>query len=281
MASLQETDMYAKNLTVSETKAAVNELVKYPKVIRDNADPPIPNQTYATISYNLLESPVRVKKVDENGNETYGKPTYGFLKVRGTYPSETSALKGSMEIIRDVDSKNNILTIPVGRWVPITEEDLVKSENKYDVKINPDDESEVQLRDKATKKRDAERKRKANELKEREKELQDMPDITEDRTSLEYYTMRRKTEMELTGAIKQVHKKLKEYEDSRKKVWRELREREEVSPQYKEEWLDFMNKVYKERGIPIFKPSETQFEDYENVDLDALIKDGVEKFDFY
>lgn len=251
-------DQYADPLTSEQTKAAVESLVnRYPRVIRQNIDPPVPNQTHSLVSIDLFKEP----KKDRDG-----KPVYGFVKVRGSYSNQTSAETEAGKLIKNVDSNTRILIIPTGHWYPISPNERYISD-KLDVRMN---EEEVQLRDQAVKEKNEERKRIMRELKEREDELKNDGDVYDHPESLDKYTMKRNTEMNLTNEIRRARAALEKLELRRKQIWKELKRLDEAFPTHTDEWLEQHNKAFTAVGLPAFIPRADQFSEYESISLDDL-----------
>lgn len=254
----------AKPLTDDELAQALTENVcAFPRVVRDMRDPPISNQSFANVSLMLFKEPRQFKS---------GKPVSGFMKIRGVWPTESTASADASRIIKEVDSKYPIRIAPVGAWLPITEEtDFVKE--SIDVRMK---DEETHLRDEAVREKNAERRKVMRELREREEELQGEEDVYAHRDTLAYYTMKRWTEVTLSETIERKQQELAKMEATRKGVWRELRELEVDNPQYTGMWIEYFNDKRQEVSIPEWKPSATQFEGYDATTLDGLVAEGVE-----
>lgn len=255
--SIPRIDPYADPLTAAETRAAAAELIKFPRVIRQNVDPSVPNQTHTLISMDLFKEP----KKDKNGNLTYG-----FFKTRGSYGNEQLARSEAGKLIKTVDSNTRVLIVPTGHWLPVTPSDHFIAD-KEDVRMN---EEEVHMRDEIVKAKDEERKSIMRELKEREDELKRSAEEEHNPSTIENYTDKRNTEMVLTNEIRHALKSLEKLENRRKQVWKELKKLDKAYPNYTEEWIDFMNDVRKGVGLPALIPRSDQFDDYNNTSLDNL-----------
>lgn len=231
-------------------KAAVEgQISHYPKVVRRLQDPPITNQVYSNISFMLYKEPRKLSN---------GKPVYGFVKSRGNWPDVDTSKQEAGKLIREVDSKFQIRIAPVGAWVPITEENAFVKDLE-DVRMN---EEEVHLRDSAIKQKMQEQRTLQNQLREREEELKS-GDIYDDPSSLDFYSMKRVTEITLGEAIITQRRTLENTIANLEKVRTELKLLERLNPSYTEEWIDRYNVERRKGGIPDFIPSEKQFRDYE------------------
>jgi len=251
----------------TNAEAVRSQTIKYPKVVRQMDDPPIANQLYGNLSFMFFDDPKTLST---------GKKVYGFCKVRGVWPTETTATEDSKRIIQEVDSRFQIRIAPVGAWVPLTNEnafckDLLDVGGK-DADVN-------QLRSEAIKQKEGEQRRIMRELKEREDDVQ-TEDIYDDKKTLKYYSMRRVTEMRLTEACEINRKKLEKIIHNQLKVRLELKQLEQENPQYTGEWVDCYNQEREKSGIFAYVPGPDEFDEYENVtveELEKLVQEGSVK----
>ena len=239
-------------------EAVRSQTIKYPKVVRQMDDPPIANQMYGNLSFMFFDDPKTLST---------GKKVYGFCKVRGVWPTETTATEDSKRIIREIDSRFQIRIAPVGAWVPLTNEnafckDLLDVDTKDDMN---------QLRSEAVKQKEGEQRKIMRELKEREEDVC-TEDLYDDKTTLKYYSMKRVTEMRLTEACEINRKKLVKTEHNQHKIRLELKHLERGNPQYKEEWVECYNQERKKSGIFAYVPGEDEFDEYEKITAEELEK---------
>src|SRR5579862_736211 len=245
-------------LTDKELEIAVEQQVfTYPQVVRQMIDPPISSQRFGNVSFMLFDIP-RIFR---------GKPIYGYMKLRGNFESEIVSRKDAYRIVRDVDSKFQVRIAEVGTWVPITENDSVVKE-LYDVQ---ESEKETHLRDEIAKQREAETRRIANEIKDAEERLIKGSDIYDDCESINFYTMKRVTEMKLHETYQIQVAKLKELESKIGEQRIIVKRLERDHPNYTNEWIDTYNAERKKTSLPVFIPGETQFEEYESLTLEDLL----------
>ena len=244
-------------------KAAVEgQFVVYPKVVRTNVDPPIPNQTVGNLSFMLFKTPRMFRD----------KPIYGYVKLRGSFIDEKAARFDAYKLVREVDSKFQVRCAAIGTWVPITDDNSCIKE-LYDVREN---DEEKHIRDEAVKEKEAEARRIAREIKESEEALKNGDDIYDKPESLDFYTMKRVTEMRLFESYQISLRKLKEIEDSMIETHMILRISEVDHPEYSGEWLDIYNRERAKTSLPAFVPNERQFERYDSTTLSQLFEENPE-----
>jgi len=253
MASSSTPDWYDPEyppLKGSVGQAAVKgQTVSYPMVVRSNFDPTVIGQQVGLVSFIFFKEP----QIDK----TSGKPIYGFFKLRGNYPDIDTAKKNAANLIRDHDSKYRIRTGPVGYWLPITEADGPGTD-MTDVRMRED---EVHLRDQAAKDAQNEEGRVMKELEDRKEQLK--KDIYDDPTSLDYYTMKRVTDLRLQEMYDVEKNRLIEIEQKLEVVRKELKKLEGANPKYRDGWVDNYNEGRKKVGMPLYVPSEKHLTNYE------------------
>ena len=251
--------------TKEALKAEDAQISTYPQIVRQHVDPGITGQSTGIVSFMLLKEP---KKSQD------GKPVYGFMKLRGNYESQEVALAKAKKLVRDVDSKYEMKLAPVGVWVPITETQHAVQQ-MYDVKGGDDEhpDSHKLIRDDAFKEKEAERKAKMKELEDATKQLKEGSDIYDDTHSLDFYTMKRVTEMHL---VEELIVQEKKYNDLKEKValTRGITlNLESEHPEYRDKWLDNYNGRRAETGIPEFKPGADQFKGLEESTIEDIIQE--------
>ena len=222
----------APALTTEELNAALSAkmIQKFPKITRHKNDPSIQNQQYANVSFMLL-------KEAKNG-------VCGFVKVRGVWGDDEVATRDAKRLIKEVDSTSIIHLAPVGFWVPVTNNEAF-SQDQLDVKMR---ETDMALRDEAAKEVDSKNKQQQREIEERKRELKERGDI-DDPTSLDYYTKKRVTQLELKKVLVQGREKLKTLKKSLRKLENEIITLNNNNPTYLDKWLDNYNKARKNVGL--------------------------------
>ncbi len=260
-------DAQGDPLTKEQTNSALkHRVVSYPvRVKRINDDPPS-DQSKGIITFMLFKEP----RVTPSGN-----PVLGFFKLRGNYSNDSDCTARATQIVKEIDSKCVNRIAPVGKWLPICEDDLFVMD-KLDVREN---EEEIHLRDQAVKDADAERRRIQREIRDREEECKS-GDIYDNKESLRYYSMRRVTDMRLTEAVETVSKSLARNISVQDECRAELKDLERRFPEYKNEWIETYNVERRKAGLPDFVPREDKFKDYENwtpITMPATENDDVKQ----
>lgn len=235
-------------------RAAVNgQLVRYPQIARDLTDPPIPQQQFVNISYMLLDDP----RTLENG-----KREYGMLNVRGTWPTRTAAEKDGKRIIREVDSRNLVLVVPVGQWIKITD-DTSHIGDKIDVKTD-DDDSKPALRDEVALRRRREEERKIREIKEHEEEMlaeeRDPRTVDELENTLEGYIKKRVKEITHLEIRQKFEEQMHALDYLMTENANVLAVLERDHPEYSTQWLEGYNDQRNKYGVPSYTLSEVERE---------------------
>lgn len=242
-----------------EAKNAVNDLMvsasNYPKIVRSQQDVPIPQQDYGLISWNLFKEPKTLPG---------GKNVYGFFKLRGNYPDVNMCKNRSAEIIRNQDSKNKILILPVGQWLPITEDEATVKEN---IEVDSSQSADP-MKEAAIKTREDEEKRIMRELKEREEEVKNAKDLNDDPEHIDFYTMKRVTWSSLVTERDAMKKKLENIDKKIVIVRRLLYGLEKKFPEYSKLWIDVYNQERRKSGIPDLIPNAHHEKEY-----DEMVKD--------
>ncbi|MDB4769395.1 hypothetical protein OAG24_00370 [bacterium] len=240
-------------------KAAVEgQFIAYPKISRSQVDIPIPNQEWVNISVMPLDEPKKLKN---------GKNFYGFLQVRGSWPNQEIAKIKASEIISQIDSKNKIVCVPGGRWVPFSSDEQFISDTT-DVSDDPNDHK--QLRTQAVKDKQKEDEKHLREIREREEELKESEKKDEDPNSLDSYITHRVTEKTIREVLKRRKKEIKKTEDQLMETCKILKTLERDFPKYSKDWIARYNSVRKERGIPEYIPGEHESDEYESLTLEYL-----------
>ena len=252
------------------TAAVKGQHYVYPEVVRKQSDPPIMHQTYGNLSFMIFDTPRRFR----------GKPIYGFVKLRGNHSDKDSAIFDSQRIIKEVDSKYQVRTAPVGAWVPITE-NISVVEEMIDVR---EKEEEHHLRDEAIRQREKEVQKISKELKDGEERIKNEQDVYSKTESLDFYTTKRVTETRLFEAIEVQKRKVKELELKLVETYLLCRKLEVKNPDYSDKWVDRYNEELSKTSTSAFVIMDSQLEAYNSNTLESLIEqypeinELVEKF---
>jgi hypothetical protein len=224
--------------------------------VTKEVDEPIVNQGLGLLSFNLFDVP----RVTKNN-----KKVYGFLKLRGNFPGSVHdtkiAQEKAAEIVRLQDSRHPIKIAPVGMWLPITD-DNDASNDKVDVKIDPDNKEDIQFRDEAAREKAKKDKAIAMQLAERAQDLRrEMEeDITADvdQTSIDDYTKTRFTEDRVYQWVRAKEIDLEEFRAKLTTVREKLYDMHLKNPEFESKglWIDHMNNVRKQTGVSEYVPNE-------------------------
>ena len=167
------------------------------------------------------------------------------MRLVGNYGDEGTAFTESSKVIKEHDSNHKCMLLPVGMWMPITEETAF-SKQQVDVKMK---EHDAAIHDEAEREHHSRLRQHQRELMEREEELRNTPDIYDDPESINYYTMKRVTEMKL-NEMRQSHlRELKKLDMKRRCVWADLKKIHHKHPDYTNRWLDVYNEARAKTSI--------------------------------
>ncbi len=225
----------APPLTKEEEEAAYQGQIYYPRIVRKRIDPPISGQEYCNLSFVFLPEP-------KDG-------VWGFVKVRGVWPTKDVASDKAEDIIREVDSKFRIGIAKVGGWIPISDRDDY-FEEQLDARC---EEKEKLLNDKAVKEAEARHNKIRLEIKERQEQLLDpKQDPYADLNGLDYYTMTTVTKLHLEKYVREQKQKVKDFEAKLAGVVEKLDNLDEKHPKYVDQWVERYNEKRRESGLKDF-----------------------------
>ena len=235
-------------LTNEETEEAMKVLnntdfiKKFPSVDRTYADPAIPMQNIALISF----TPAKGATPNESG-------VFGFAKIRGTYATEVEAEQRAEFLIRNVDSYHQLYHLYVGRPFPIT------FSSKYSAET-----SEIDIRKETTKSISENIKEEKNkeqktikEIKEREQALLQESEKAKNDDGLkdpendpyeEYITLCVK-KAQLSWTFFEHLKKMNEVRDIIIKTRVTLAKKDEEYPDFKEKYFEKYMDARKKSGL--------------------------------
>jgi len=241
-----------------QAKAAVSALISdkspkdegYPKIVRSQTDIPLAQQAYGLASWMLFAEPKKLQS---------GKPVYGFIKLRGNYADIDLCKNRAADIIRVQDSKNKINVLPVGCWLPITDDDGVTKEI---VNIQTDNDPLTPMREAAAKETEKEQQRIMREVRERTEEVKNSKDYNDDTEHIDYYTMKRVTWMRLIEERQILEMKIKSINEKARDTRKLLFGMEKRHPEYETSWIDHYNVERRKTKIPDHVPSSALQEEY-------------------
>lgn len=230
--------------------AIEGQSIRYPQVVRSATDPPVVGQRLGLISFMIPDAPMK--------DETNGHTIFSFVKLRGNYADVTQAEFESEKLITQVDSKFRIVTVPVGQWLPITDNPRF-FEKMLEVKMG---DQEVALKDRAAREKAEEEARIIRELKEAQERLRNGGDVYDDTSSLDYYTTKRCTFGRLAEERDILRQKLDDVAQKLERTTQELRELEERCPNHKDVWMAHYNAERAKSGIPPISPLHQYEKEY-------------------
>lgn len=229
-------------LTEEQTKHALVDnhshyLGAYPRVERKYADPAIPNQNFALVSF----VPSKGAKPDAEG-------IYGVAKLRGVFSTLSEADERAEFLIRNVDSVHPILTTYVGRPFPVIETGADKFGGKLN-EIDIENKMETLMAtDEREKKVDEEKT--IREIKEREEKLkQDVKVEEADKPVEEAYCTARVKLAQLLFVAKDYRKRIDEIKPIASKTYQYILEAEAEHPDIVDDYLDRYKSARTEAGL--------------------------------
>lgn len=232
-------------LTDAQLESAKDELiVKFPRVERLPADPPIAGQNIGAFSFKLLPKPVN--------------NVYGFLKFRGAFSSMPEFEAHAQNIIRNVDSNHTIWPYTQGRWMPITTNDDFVQET---LQVGQNDELERIYNG-----RESEEQKKAaanvKEIKSRERKLMEQARNNKpDNDSLEYYAHQVMQVQQLESWLEMMRKRKRDMLKALTAAKENISRVEELHPDYVDQVDDKICSIKEGIGLdanaPLDQPSFT------------------------
>ena len=236
--SLPKCDPSASPLTKEEGNTAVKELtkdqflkLKFPRVQRLRTDPPCPgNQVYSLFTF----VPSANATPDRDGN-------YGIIKIRGTFPNTQEMNQWSENLIRNVDSLNEIYQGYVGKDMPLTTQDKYCKVEEIDLREQMNDISKDDVR----KKREMEDREKKS-IEDRRTALMEESKDVKDKCAdpLDYYITMRVKRASIRSMQEETEKKLKEYGKLLKEHNRTIHELDDKNPTFEKDYKEkYMKKI--------------------------------------
>lgn len=194
---------------------------KFLQVERRYADPVEPMQRIGLFSW----VPAKGATPNENG-------IYGFIKLRGNYPTDQEASERAEFLIRGVDSYHQIYHAYVGRPMPCTTRSDF-SEDTTEIDLRKDMTEAVSSSIKSKKKSESQQIR---EIEDREKELLS-ESKREEQDPLEFYTTLRVKKAQITWTYLETKKKLDEMKEIIIKTRDQISEMEKDNDQYAKDYF--------------------------------------------
>lgn len=189
---------------------------KFPKIERRYADPVEPMQRIGLFSW----VPAKGATPNENGY-------YGFIKLRGNYPTDREASERAEFLIRNVDSYHQIYHAYVGRPMPCTTRSDF-SENTTEIDIRSEMTQAVSSSIKSKKKSESQQ---IKEIEDREKQLLS-ESKKEEEDPLDFYTTLRVKKAQITWTYLETQKKMEEMKNIIIKTRNQIEEMEKENDEY-------------------------------------------------
>ncbi len=211
-------------------------------------------QAYCNMEFRIFKEP----KATKTGNKCYG-----LWKFKGAHMSKSVAETEAENSIKKGEFVGSIKCRPSGMWHPIM--DAVEGELMIDVsdKNSESKEKNLELRTKAAYEKKEEQERIIREIRENEKLLKD--DSMHDPETLNYFTMKRVTEKELSENAAILRNKLLDIEE-KLNMTREIIYTSSVAhPDYDSQWVYNYNNSpmgRKASGLPDYIHSDRLVKEY-------------------
>ncbi len=270
-------DISAPALTTEETDVALGSInntafMKFPRVERTYADPPVINQSIGLISF----TPAKGATPNSNG-------VYGFAKLRGNYATDIEANQRAEFIIKNLDSYHQIYHTYVGRPFPLTlSSDYSADINEIDIRKQMTESMSAEIKEKKR----AE-KRAMDEIKEKEQELLKESrnnikgDVEED--PYENYITLKVKKAQLTWTYLEHQKKMEEIKGILVKTRKNIEELDEEHSDFKDKYFEKYMEARRNAGLEgkhaeSKETSESNFiqfmvEDVDIPEIDALYEE--------
>lgn len=245
-------------LSEDEVKNAMEELnnnkfiKKFLKVERRYADPVEPMQRIGLFSW-----------VPAKGASPNKEGFYGFIKLRGNYPTDHEASERAEFLVRNVDSYHQIYHAYVGRPMPCTTRSDF-SEHTTEVDLKKEMTESVSSSIKSKKKTESQQ---IKEIEEREKELFN-DTKKEEQDPIDFYTTLRVKKAQITWTYLETQKKMEEMKSIIIKTRKQIEEMEAESNEYAKDYFKKYCDARSESGLDN-TPNQDTFMKFlvEDVDL--------------
>lgn len=238
---------------------ALNRDIRFSQVDRYYADPMLPGQKIALVSF----VPSKGAKPDKDN-------IYGMMKVRGVFSTEEEANERAEFLIRNIDSYHEIYHAYVGKPFPITTAEGYSSEIKsIDIRKKT---TELISEDILSKKR--KEKNEMMDIQDREKKLLEeskraQEDVPED--PFDTYITTQVKRAQLAWTYHETLKKMNQMKESYKSAADTIRELDADHPDFIDKYKERYMEARKESGIP---EDHDSFIKYLGLDLAVEIEDA-------
>lgn len=242
-----------------EAMRDLNKDIRYTQVDRYYADPAVPNQKIVLVSF----VPSKGAKPDKDN-------IYGMMKVRGVYATEEEANERAEFLIRNVDSYHDIYHAYMGRPFPITTTEEFSQELKsIDIRKKT---TEMISEDILSRKR--KEKRDMEDIQDREKKLLEESKRAQEgepEDPFDVYITSQVKRAQLAWTFHETRKKLEQMKSSFRSTADEIKQLDELHPDFIEKYKEKYMQARKDSGIP---EDHDSFIKYLGLDLDIEIEDA-------
>ena len=210
------------------------------KVVRTLVDPPIVDQKIGMFSF----IPHKEAKPSPNGR-------FGYLKLRGNFSNANDAKHYAYNLVKNLDSYNEIYHVRVGAFIPIGPKfDGISDVDE--VHLNTEMTESISQRIDEKRKEDA---TKIAEIEAQTKILRDESSIPI-KDPLDEYIERRVKYATLKLTYLEHEKKIEEIKGLLERVKRELDTTDCTNPEYREQYFEKYKQAYEKAGLDTQKPSQ-------------------------
>lgn len=232
-------DARTPSLTVEQLQEAVikhTQALDFPEIERSYIDPPISGQVLS----NFMFIPAKDAKPNEEG-------VYGIIKIRGSFPSREEAFAHADDIVQNVDSMNDTLTVRTGMPVPLLAPEVRKGLKHPRVKIQPNQVVRAETKE-AIRQKLLDEKRRIEEIKAREKELLEDVKREEEPEDDRYTTLRTSRAQQAMVFLKNI-KLCVQMRENIDRCTREIEALDVKDPSLQDTFLDKYDLARKNAGI--------------------------------
>lgn len=244
---------------VVKAMETLNKDLKFAQVDRYYADPNLPNQKIALVSF-----------VPSKGATPDKDNIYGMMKVRGVFATEEEANERAEFLIRNVDSYHDVFHAYVGRPFPVTSSDGFSNELKtIDIRKKT---TELISQDILSKK--ASEKKEMTDIQDREKNLLEESKRAaagEAPDPFDTYITTQVKRAQLAWTYHETLKKMDQMKVSYNSTAETIQELDKEHPDFIDRYKDQYMKARTESGIP---EDHDSFIKYLGLDLTTVIEDA-------
>ena len=217
-----------EQLQEEKTRLVNKEFTKleYPRTRKFRVDPKISGQMFGLISF-----------VPAKGAFPDAQGCFGVLRLRGNFATEQEADKWSDMIVRDFDNFAEIDYVYVGNDFPLMDSNEIYTRATREIDIRKMTNDVVKA---AQKEKEHKERKEIEDLQNRERKLLDKTNAQEEDESyddLDYYVKLRFKKANALYTIAEAERKMKEAHEVVDKTSKEIEEKDEKNPEFKDEFM--------------------------------------------